>query len=43
MYLLFSRYYAHIVADLIKKLELRLMIVLVFLKIKFRHAQISVS
>ena len=33
---------SHYVTDLIKKLETRLMVVSIFLKIKFRHAQISV-
>ena len=33
---------SHYVADLIKKLELCLMVNLVLLKIKFGHAQISV-
>ena len=34
--------FSHYVTDLIKTLEMRLMVVSVFLKIKFRHAQISV-
>ena len=33
---------SHYVIDLIKKLEMHLMVVTIFLKIKFRHAQISV-
>ena len=33
--------FSHYVTDLIKTLEMRLMVVSVFLKIKFRHAQIS--
>ena len=33
---------SHYVIDLIKELEIHLMVVLIFLKIKFRHAQISV-
>ena len=37
-FLLCSQY----VIDLIKKLETHLMVVSIFLKIKFRHAQISV-
>ena len=39
IFFLFSRYY---IADLIKKLEWRLMIVSVLLEIKFEHAQVSV-
>ena len=43
IYLLFpSLLCSHYVADLIKKLELRLMVVSVLLEIKFGHAQISV-
>ena len=41
LFIIFSLLCSH-VADLIKKLEMRLMVVSVFLKIKFRHAQISV-
>ena len=33
---------SHYIADLVKKLEFCLMVVLVLLKIKFGHAQISV-
>ena len=40
--IVFSLLCSHYVTDLIKKLEMRLMVVSVFLKIKFRHAQISV-
>ena len=41
-FIILSLLWSHYVTDLIKKLELRLMVVSVFLKIKFRHAQISV-
>ena len=42
-FIIFSLLCSHYVADLIKKLEMLLMVVPVFLKIKFRQAQISVT
>ena len=42
LFFIFSWLCSHYDADLIKKMELRLMTVSVLLKIKFRHAQISV-
>ena len=42
LFFIFLLLCSHYDADLIKKLELCLMAVLVLLKIKFRHAQISV-
>ena len=42
LFFIFSLLCSHYVADLIKKLELHLMLVSILLKIKFGHAQISV-
>ena len=42
LFIIFSLLCSHYVSDLIKKLETRLMVVSIFRKIKFRHAQISV-
>ena len=42
LFFIFSLLCSHYIADLIKKLELRLTIVPVLLEIKFGHAQISV-
>ena len=42
LFFIFSLLCSHYIADLIKKLELRLMIVSVLHEIKFGHAQISV-
>ena len=42
-FIIFFLLCSHYVADLIKKLEMLLMVVPVFLKIKFRQAQISVT
>ena len=42
LFIIFSLLCSHYVIDLIKKLEKRLMVVSIFLKIKFRHAQMSV-
>ena len=42
LFIIFSLLCSHYVTDLIKKLEMHLMVVSVFLKIKFRQAQISV-
>ena len=41
-FFIFSLLFSHDVADLIKKLELRSMVISVLLKIKFAHNQISV-
>ena len=43
LFLIFSLLYSHYVADLIKKLELHIMVVSVLLKIKFGHAQICIA
>ena len=40
LFFIFSLLYSHYAADLIKKLELHIMVVSVLLKIKFGHAQI---
>ena len=42
IFFIFSLLCLHYIADLIKKLEWRLMIVSVLLEIKFEHAQVSV-
>ena len=42
LFFIFSLLNSHYAADLIKKLELRIMVVSVLLKIKFGHAQICV-
>ena len=42
LFFIFSLLFSHYVADLIKKLELHLMVASVVLKIKFGPAQISV-
>ena len=41
-FIIFSLLCSHYIINLIKKLETHLMVVSIFLKIKFRHAQISV-
>ena len=42
LFIIFPLLCSHYVIDLIKKLETRLMVVTIFLKIKFKHGQISV-
>ena len=42
LFIMFCLLCSHYVSDLIKKLETGLMVVSIFRKIKFRHAQISV-
>ena len=41
LFFIFSLLCSHYVADLIKKLEMNLMVVSVLLEIKFGHAQLS--